>query len=143
NSPSGVTVADSGHIFVSTLDVPGQGVADYIPGVQLSPAQSGQVAVSNNSTTPINTTINVTNADGSIFMTKAATVQPNKTFVFAFRNSDATAVYRTVVTTSVANSIVCDFQVFASNSELSAVVLPQQHSGKIQNTPSVRLVPGQ
>jgi hypothetical protein len=143
NSPSGVTLAESGHIFVSTLDVAAQSVTGYIPGVQLSPSQSAQVAVSNISNTATTTTINVLNADGSIFMTRTAQVQANKTFVFPFSNGNAAAVYSAVVTSSAPNSIVCDFQIFSATGAVAAVLQPQPEPTMVLNTPSVRLVPGQ
>ena len=116
----------------------------YVPGVQLSPSQFAQVAVSNISAASVRTTITVLNADGSTFMTKTTTVAANKTFVFRFQNGSTTAVYSAVVTSSVASSIVCDLQVLGSNNEVIAILQPQPNPANlVQNTPSHRLVPGQ
>lgn len=136
-------IAFGAVLLLSQLEAAAQNATDYIPGVQLSPSQSAQIAVSNVSAAASTATINVMNADGSIFMTKTATVQPGKTFVFAFTNGNATALYSATVTSSLANSLVSDFQTFASNRTLTAGTLPQQNRDHVQNTPSLRAVPGQ
>jgi hypothetical protein len=130
-------------ILISAEAVAQQNTIGYIPGVQLSPSQFAQVAVSNISNTATSITINVLNADGSVFITRTTTLQANKTFVFAFNNSAATAVYSAVVTSSVANSIVFDFQVLSTTGAVAAVLQPQPEPGIVLNIPSVRLVPGQ
>ena len=57
-------------------------------------------------------------------MTRTATVQANKTFVFAFSDGNAPLVYSTGVTSSVTSSIVCDFQVLSANNAVAAVLTP-------------------
>ena len=112
-------------------------------GVQLLPLQFGQVAVSNISTGSVSTTINILNADGSVFMTRTATVAANKTFIFRFQNGGTTSVYSAVVTSSVASSIVSDFQVLLPNNEVGAVFPVHRPPVNVLYTPSARLIPGQ
>jgi hypothetical protein len=115
----------------------------FIPAVQLLPLQFGQVAVSNISTGSVSTTINILNADGSIFMTRRSQVAANQTFVFRFQNGGTTSVYSAVVTSSVANSILSDFQVLLPNNEVGAVFVPNPDNPAELYTASARLIPGQ
>jgi len=113
-------------------------------GLQLLPLQFGQVAVSNISTGSVSTTINILNADGSVFMTRTATVAANKTFIFRFQNGGTSSVYSAVATSSVANSIVSDFQVLLPNNEVGAVFIGNDGNDSPHlYTPSARLIPGQ
>jgi hypothetical protein len=102
--------------------------------------------VSNVPTGSVSTTINILNADGSVFMTRTSQGAANKTFVFRFQNGGTTSVYSATVTSSVANSIVSDFQVLLPNNEVGAVFsigTPFPTAGLVLYTPSARLIPGE
>ena len=116
----------------------------FLPAVQLVASQAAQVAVSNFSTASVSVTMNIVDALGNIVATKTVTVSGNKSSTLRFTNGNTAATYSAVVEASVANAIASDFEVLNSNGEVAAATLPFINTTPAtQNTPGVRLIPGQ
>ena len=116
----------------------------YLPAVQLSALQSAQVAVSNHSTEPVDVKISIYGATGNVVSSTSQSITPNHTYVLRFANGNAVSDYYAVVTASATGTISTDLQALASNGEVAAITFPFANSvPAVQNTPMVRLVPGQ
>jgi hypothetical protein len=116
----------------------------YLPAVQVVAGQLMQVSASNFSNASVSATLNITNAAGAVVATKTAPIAASKTVVLGYTNGDTTASYSAVVEVSAANSVASNFQVFGSNGQTAALTEPYINSTlAVQNTPAVRLTPGQ
>lgn len=116
----------------------------FLPAVQLVASQAAQVAVSNFSTASVSVTMNIADALGHIVATKTVTLSGNKSSTLRLTNGNTAAPYSAVVEASVANAIASDFEVLNSNGEVAAATLPFINTTPAtQNTPGVRLIPGQ